>query len=185
MTPLEIMFAVLGLVMTGFSIWLTIRSNRIAKNTPYDQRHDELRAELRGWLNSRWRLVRAVKHPDRGLPGSPLKADLEELRDYLNAKIHRFLVPRPEHIEVLIRSINDALAALAVAHHPPRNDTVFIPHVDGIKCNVLRPWLGRTLADINVVLDGLAQIERQPLSEREQVELFAALDLANRTPIEV
>jgi hypothetical protein len=50
---------------------------------------------------------------------------------------------------------------------------------------VLRPWLERTLADINVMLDGLAQIERQPLSEREQIELFAALDLANRTPIEV
>ena len=186
MTPLEIMFAVLGLVMTVFSIWLTIRSaNRNAKNAPYDQRHDELRAELRGRLNSQWRLVRAVKHLDRGLPGSPVEADLEELRDYLNAKMHRFLVPRPEPIEVLIRSINDALAALAVAHHPPRNDTVFIPHVDEIKCNVLRPWLERTLADINVMLDGLAQIERQPLSEREQIEVFAALDLANRTPIEV
>jgi hypothetical protein len=34
-------------------------------------------------------------------------------------------------------------------------------------------------------LDGLTQIERQPMSEREQFKLFAALDLANRTPIEV
>ena len=74
--------------------------------------------------------MRAVKHLDRGLAGSPVEADPEELRDYLNAKTHRFLVPRPEHIDVLIRSINDVLAALAVARHPPRNDTVLIPHVD-------------------------------------------------------
>jgi hypothetical protein len=185
MTPLEIMFAVLGLVMTVFSIWLAIHSNHNARNAPYDQRRDELRAELRGRLYSQWRLLRTVKHLDRGLPGSPVEADLEELRDYLNAKMHRFLVPRPEHIEVLVRSIDDALAALAVAQHPPRNDTVFIPHVDEIKCNVLRPWLERTLADVNLMLDGLAQLERQPRSEREQVELFAALEPSNRTPIEV
>lgn len=85
------------------------------------------RAELRGRLNSQWRLVRAVKHLDRGLPGNSVEADLEELRDYLNAEMHRFLVPRYAHIEVLIRSINDVLAALAVARHPPRNDTVPIP----------------------------------------------------------
>jgi len=56
------------------------------------------------------------------------------------------------------------LAALAVAHHPPRNDTAFIPHVDEIKCNVLRPWLEQVLAETNVLLDCQAAIERQPTS---------------------
>jgi len=185
MSSLEIFFAVLGLVMTGFTIGLTIRSNHNARNAPYDKRQDELRAELRSRLNAQWRLPRAIQHLDRGLPGSPVEADLEELRDYLNAKIHRFMIPRPEHIEVLIQSINDALAALAVAHHTPRNDTAFIPHVDAVKCNVLRPWLERTLADINVTLNGLAQIEHRPMSEREQIKLFAALDSANRTQVQV
>jgi hypothetical protein len=185
MNAFTIISTALGLVMTGFGIWLTTRVNRLEKDAPYDQRQDELRAELTGRLNSQWRLVRAVRGLDRGLPGSPLEADLEELRDYLNAKNHRFLVPRPEHIEVVSQSINDALVALAVAHHPPRNDTVFIPHVDEIKCNVLRPWLERTLADISALINGLAEIERQPLSVREQIKLFAALDPASRAPIEV
>ncbi|WP_373203193.1 hypothetical protein [Mycobacterium marinum] len=122
---------------------------------------------------------------DRRLPGSPLEADLEELQDYLNAKKHQFLVPRPEHIEAFSQSINEALAALANARHPPRNDTVFIPHVDEIKCNVLRPWLARTLTDVNALLSGLSEIERQPLSLRKQIKLFAALDPTSRAATEV
>ena len=77
------------------------------------------------------------------------------------------------------------LAALAVAHHPPRNDTAFIPHVDEIKCNVLRPWLEQVLAETNVLLDCQAAIERQPTSVRRQIKLFAALNPENQTPIEV
>jgi hypothetical protein len=114
-----------------------------------------------------------------------VEADLDELRKYLNAKKHRFMVPTPEQIEVVIKSIDGALVALAVAHHPPRNDTAFIPHVDEIKCNVLRPWLGKALADINVLLDGLAAIERQPIAVRRQIKLFSALSPENQTPIEV
>lgn len=75
--------------------------------------------------------------------------------------------------------------ALPAPFHPPRNDTAFIPHVDEIKCNVLRPWLEKALADINVLLDGLAAIERQPVPVRRQTKLFAALNPENQTPIEV
>ena len=58
--------------------------------------------------------------------------------------------------------------------------------MDEIKCNVLRPWLEKALADIHVLLlDGLAAIERQPMSVRRQIKLFAALNLENQTPIEV
>ncbi|WP_319449783.1 MULTISPECIES: hypothetical protein [unclassified Mycobacterium] len=57
--------------------------------------------------------------------------------------------------------------------------------MDEIKCNVLRPWLERTLADLNALLHGLAETERQPLSVREQITLFAALDPSSRAPIEV
>ena len=49
-----------------------------------------------------------------------------------------------------------------------------------------RPWLEKALADVNVLLlDGLAAIERQPMSVRRQIKLFAALNLENQTPIEV
>jgi len=186
MNTFTVISTVFGLVMTAFVIWLTIRANHNAKTAPFDERQAALRMELRARLNSQFRLVRAVDNMDRGLlPGSPVEADLDELRTYLNAKKHRFMVPTPEQIEVVIKSIDSALAALAVAHHPPRNDTAYIPHVDEIKCNVLRPWLEKALADINVLLDGLAAIERQPVSVRRQIKLFAALNPENQTPIEV
>ncbi|WP_407689604.1 hypothetical protein [Mycobacterium sp. HUMS_1102779] len=114
-----------------------------------------------------------------------MEAEIGELRTYLNAKKHRFMVPTREQIEVVIKSIDSALAALAVAHHPPRNDTAFISHVVEIKCNVLRPWLEKALADINVLLDGLAAIERQPMAVRRQVKLFAALNPENQTSLQV
>lgn len=186
MNTFTVISTVFGLVMTAFGTWLTIRANHNAKSAPFDERQAALRMELRGRLNSQVRLVRAVDNVHRGLlPGSPVEADLDELRTYLNAKKHRFMVPRPEHIAVVIKSIDSALAALAVAHHPPRNDTAFIPHVDEIKCNVLRPWLEKALADINVLLDVLLAIERQPMSVRRQIKLFAALNPENQTPIEV
>jgi hypothetical protein len=186
MNTFTVISTVFGLVMTGFGIWLAIHANHNAKCAPFDERQAALRLELRARLNSQFRLVRAVDNVDRGLlPGSPVEADLDELRMYLNAKKHRFLVPTPEQIEVVINSIDSALATLAVAHHPPRNDTAFIPHVDAIKCNLLRPWLDNALANINVLLDGLAAIERQPMSVSRQVKLFAALNPENQTPIEV
>jgi len=186
MSTFTVISTVFGLVMTAFGIWLTIRANHNATSAPFDERQAALRTELRARLNSQFRLVRAVDNVDRGLlPGSPVEADLDELRTYLNAKTHRFVAPTPEQIEVVIKSIDSALAALAVAHHPPRNDTAFIPHVDEIKSNVLRPWLVKALADINVLLDGLAAIERQPMSVRRQIKLFAALNPENQTPIEV
>ena len=182
MNTFTVISTVFGLVMTAFVTWLTIRANHNAKSAPFDERQAALRMELRARLNSQFRLVRAVDNVDRGLlPGSPVEADLDELRTYLNAKKHRFMVPTPEQIEVVIKSIDSALAAL----HPPRNDTAYIPHVDEIKCNVLRPWLEKALADINVLLDGLVAIERQPVSVRRQIKLFAALNPENQTPIEV
>ncbi|NGX07526.1 hypothetical protein [Mycobacteroides franklinii] len=186
MNTFTVISTAFGLVMTALGIWLTIRANHNAKSAPFDERQAALRVELRTRLNSQFRLMRAVDNVDRGvLPGSPVEADLDELRKYLNAKKHRFMVPTPEQIEVVIKSIDGALVALAVAHHPPRNDTAFIPHVDEIKCNVLRPWLGKALADINVLLDGLAAIERQPIAVRRQIKLFSALSPENQTPIEV
>jgi len=54
--------------------------------------------------------MRAVDNVDRGLlPGSPVEADLDELRKYLNAKKHRLMVPTLEQIEVVIKSIDSAL----------------------------------------------------------------------------
>lgn len=186
MNTFTVISTVFGLVMTAFGIWLTVRANHNAKSTPFDERQAAQRMELRARLNSQFRLVRAVENVDRGLlPGSPVDADLDELRTYLNAKKHRFMVPTPEQIEVVIKSIESALAALAVAHHPPMNDTAFIPHVDEIKCNVLRPWLEKALADINVLLDAVAAIERQPMSVRRQIKLFAAVSPENQTAIEV
>ncbi|WP_165609635.1 hypothetical protein [Mycobacteroides saopaulense] len=38
--------------------------------------------------------------------------------------------------------------------------------MDEIKCNVLRHWLEKALADINVLLNGLAAIGREPMSAR-------------------
>ncbi|WP_204802626.1 hypothetical protein [Mycobacterium riyadhense] len=186
MNIFTVISTVFGLVMTAFGIWRTIRANHIAKSAHFDEGQAALRMELRARLNSQFRLVRAVDNVNRGLlPGSPVEADLDELRTYLNAKKHRFMMPTRQQIEVVIKSIGGALAALAVAHHPPRNDAAFIPHVDEIKCNVLRPWLEKARADINVVLDGLAAIERQPMSVRRQIKLFAALNLESQTPIKV
>ncbi|AXN45105.1 hypothetical protein MM1218R_03170 [Mycobacterium marinum] len=186
MNTFTVISTVLGLVMTAFGIWLTTRANDNARSAPFSERQAALRIELRRRLHSQFRLVRAVDNVDRGLlPGSPVEADLDELQTYLTANKHRFMVPRPEQIAVVIKSIDSALAALAVAHHPPRNDTAFIPHVDEIKCNVLRPWLEKVLGHMNVLLDGLAAIERQPMSMRRQIKLFAALNAANHTPIQV
>ncbi|WP_162625679.1 hypothetical protein [Mycolicibacterium llatzerense] len=186
MNTFSVISTVFGLFMTASGLGLTIRASRHAKSAPFDERQATQRMELRARLNSQFRLRRAVDSVDRGLlPGSPVEADLDELRTYLSAKNHRFMVPRPEQIEVVIKSIDGALAALAVAHHPPRNDAAFISHVDEIKCNVLRPWLEKALADINVLLDGLAAIEREPMSVRRQVRLFAALNLEHQPPIEV
>ncbi len=186
MNAFTVISTVFGPVITAFGIWLTIRANHNAHSAPFDERQVALRVELRARLNSQFRLVRGVDSVDRGLlPGRPVEADLDELRTYLNAKKHRFMVPRPEQIEVVIKSIDSALTALAVAHYPPRNDTAFIPHVHEIKCNVLRPWVEKALAVINVLLDGLAAIERQPMSVRRQIKLFAALNPENQTPIDV
>ena len=115
MNTFTVISTVFGLVMTAFVTWLTIRANHNAKSAPFDERQAALRMELRARLNSQFRLVRAVDNVDRGLlPGSPVEADLDELRTYLNAKKHRFMVPTPEQIEVVIKSIDSALAALAV-----------------------------------------------------------------------
>ncbi|AGZ53956.1 hypothetical protein PJK45_02975 [Mycobacterium kansasii] len=187
MNAFTVISTVGGLVMTAFGIWLTIRANRNATSAPFDERQAALRMQLRRQLNSQFRLVRAVDNVGRGvLPGSAVEADLDELRTYLSAKKHSFILPRPEQIAVVIKSLDGALAALAVAHHPPRNDAAFIPHVDEIKCNVLRPWLEKALADMNVLMNGLAAaIERQQMSARQQIRLVAALNPENQTPIEV
>jgi hypothetical protein len=185
MNTFTVISTVFVLVMTAFGLWLTTRANRNAKSAPFDERQAALRMELRGRLNSQFRLVRALDNVDRGLlPGSPVEADLDELRTYLNMTKHRLKVPTPDQIAVVIKSIDSALAALAVAHHPPRNDTAFMPHVVEIKCNVLRPWLEKALADINVLLEGLAATEWQPMSVRRQVKLFGALNPENQMPIE-
>lgn len=105
------------------------RANLNAMSAPFDERQAALRMELRARLNSQFRLVRAVHNAARGLlSGSPGEADLDKLRTYLNAKKRRFMVPTSEQIEVVIKSIDSASAALAVAHHhqgttPPSSRT--------------------------------------------------------------
>lgn len=42
----------------------------------------------------------------------------------------------------------------------------------------------RALDNINVLLDGLVEIERQPMSVRNQIKVFKALDPKWQTPIE-
>lgn len=93
-------------------------------------------------------------------------------------------MPSPAHLETVIKSIDEALEKHAVAHHVPRNDTVFLTHVDLIKANVLRPWLERAQDNINVLLNGLAEIERRPMSRHKQLKLFKALEAKNQRPIE-
>ncbi|QZH66452.1 hypothetical protein [Mycolicibacterium farcinogenes] len=184
MNVLESSLSVLGLVSGSIGAWYGYRAYRHSKAAPFDERQAELRADLRRWINKQHRLVRAVNTLDRGLPGDAVRADLDEFRYYLSGRAHRFDVPRPAHIETVIKSIDDALVKLAVAHHVPRNDSAFIPHVDLIKANVLRPWLVRAQDNINVLLNGLAEIERQPMSRRKQLKLFRALEPKNQTPVE-
>jgi len=184
MNIFESSIGILGLVSGSIGSWFGYRAYRHSKSAPYDERQSELRAELRRRINDQFRLVRAVNGLDRGLPGSTVEADLEEFKDLLNRIKHHLLAPSPAQVEVVIKSIDDALAKLAVAHHAPRNDSVFITHVDLIKANVLRPWLVRALDNINVLLDGLVEIERQPMSVRKQIKVFKALDPKWQTPIE-
>ncbi len=168
----------------GVTIWQTNRSGRIAIRARYDERQAELRADLRCWINKQFRLVRAVDGVERGLPGDAVRADLDEFRDYLAAMQRHLVAPSPAQLEVVIKSIDEAVVKLEVLQGVPRRDAMFIPHVTEIKCNVLRPWLKRAQDNIKVLHDGLAEIERRPMSVRKQIKLFTALDPKRQKPIE-
>lgn len=184
MNTFTIITTVTGLFIGGIGSWAGVRAITHSKSAPYDERQAELRADLRRKINQQFRLVWAVEGLRHGLPGGSVEEDLSEFRDYLNRAMLHLVAPSPAQLEVLIESIDDALAKLAVAHHVPRNDTVFLTHVNEIKANVLRPWLVRALDNINVLLDGLVEVERQPMSVRKQIRVFRKLDSKNQKAIE-
>ncbi|WP_241479788.1 hypothetical protein [Mycolicibacterium neoaurum] len=180
----ESSIGILGLVSGGIGAWYGYRAYRYSKSAPYDERQAELRARLSRLINGQSRLVRAVKNLQHGLPGSPVVEDLEQLAYDLDVLKRHLIAPSPAHLAVIIKSIDDAVARLKVAQGVPRSDAIFIPHVEEIKCNVVRPYLKRALDNLRVLHDGLVEIERKPMSVRKQLQLFNALNPENQAVIE-
>lgn len=176
MNAFTIITTVLGLVIGAVGTWAGLRGIRHAKDARFDERQASLRAQLKQRVQAQNRLAHAVKVLDKHVPSSLVNQDLAELQGYLRGHRHEFRAPTPAQIDVVARSIDDALDALEVAQHPPKNDTAFLEHVDEIKRNVLRPSLEAALNHINVLLQGLVEMERKPLSVRKQVQLFKELE---------
>lgn len=171
----------IGLI-TLVGAWFTYRDHKLNRSAHVLGRQAEMQSQLKGRLRSQGRLARAVNRLEHGVPSSLVNADLEELRDYLRGRKNQFLAPTLAQFDALIKSIDDALAALDQAQHTPLNDTAFLKHVEEIKCNQLRPALTAALTGINSMLNGLVEIEKKPMSLRKQRTCFLGLALSTSRP---
>jgi hypothetical protein len=176
MNALTIITTVLGLVIGAVGAWAGLRGIRHSKSAPFDERHATVCAQLKQRVLAQSRLAHAVKVLDKHMPSSLVNQDLAELRRYLRGHKHEFRAPTPAQIDAVVRSIDDALDALEVAQHAPKNDTAFLDHVDEIKRKMLRPSIEAAMNYINMLLQGLVEMERKPLSVRKQVKLFKDLE---------
>lgn len=164
-----------AIVGTPIGVTFAFRSYQYNKSAPVRQRQEKLRDDLKLRLTQQNRLTQAIKNLDKDLPSSLVNEDLSDLRMCLKMMKDQFNAPTPEQLGVFVQSLDEALQAMAVAQHVPLNDEAFNPNVQEIKGNVLRPALVKVEDQLKVLLTGLTEIEKKPMSVRKQKKLFREL----------
>jgi hypothetical protein len=136
-----------------------------------------IRADLKDLLHpfDYWRIEKTLNQLQSRHPSISIQEDLRKLGDYVSFHKDEFVAPTPNQLQTLADSIETTRRMYDATRAVPTDDRVFDGDYQHNQRRELAKQFERLRAEVRCVVSGLNRIQREVLSTRRQIKLFARL----------
>lgn len=170
-------FSVVATILSLIAIVFTWRNYVWTRYGGVRENQARIRGDLKDLLHpfDYWRIEKTLNQLQSRDPSSSIEEDLRKLGEYISFHKDEFVAPTPNQLQSLADSIDTTRRMYDATRAVPTDDRVFDADYQRSQRRELAKQFERLRVEVRCVVSGLNTIQKEVLSTRRQINLFAQL----------